>query len=110
MINSNSLLAYERIDLTKGQKKIYDVLKETGVGMTMNQICNALNCPKNALSGRFGELVRDGVLEVSKHLIENGSRVGVYSLKDRTQPNFESMRQDVINSWRKPIINSQSLF
>jgi predicted ArsR family transcriptional regulator len=88
---------------------VFDVVCEGG-GMTMQQVADSLGVGKNTISGRFGELVKDGVLEVKKHVIENGSRVGVYSLRDQTKPNFESMRQEVINSWRKPITNSQSLF
>jgi len=110
MINTNSLLAYRGLDLTKSQRKVFEAISESEVGMTMNQVANRLAVAKNAISGRFGELVKDGVLEVKKHVVENGSRVGVYSVKDQTRPDFESMRQDVINSWRKPIINSQSLF
>lgn len=109
MINTNSLLTYSKLDLSNGQRKVFDVVRESE-GMTMQQVADTLGVGKNKISGRFGELVKDGVLEVKKHVIENGSRVGVYVLRDQTQPNFESMRQEVINSWRKPIINSQSLF
>lgn len=108
-MNTNSLLAYSKLNLTKGQRKVYEMVCESG-GMTMKQVADALIVEKNTISGRFGELVKEGVLEVKSHVIENGSRVGVYRIKEN-KTNFEEMRQELINSWRKPVINSDaSLF
>jgi len=110
-MNTNSILAYKKLDLTKAQAKVYDAIRALGEA-SMNSVSYYLGVPKNTISGRFGEMVRDGSIEVVRKTVENGSTVGVYRIKKRNEPNWEEMRQKTINSWSKPdvITNSEGLF
>lgn len=101
MTNTNSLMAYRSLDLTNAQKMVFEAVSSSEVGMTMNQVANALKRQKNAISGRFGELVKAGHLEVFKHVVENGSRVGVYRVKKKEVSNMEWYRQKTINIIRQ---------
>ena len=95
MVNPNSLLAYEKLDLSRGQLAVVSVFERNDEKLTMNQVSNALNRPKNAISGRFGELVAMGVLQVVGHAIENGSRVSIYELKKKREPDWQKMTRQV---------------
>ncbi|HNQ31705.1 MAG TPA: hypothetical protein PKJ68_04450 [Candidatus Woesebacteria bacterium] len=101
MINQNSLLAYQSLDLTKSQKRVYEVLASTDKGMSMQQVANELKTEKHKISGRFGEMVKDGFIEVAEHVIENGSRVGVYRVKKKKTSVMEWYRQEVVNQIRQ---------
>lgn len=103
-INQNSLLAYSKLNLTKGQMRVYEVVRGSE-GMTMQRVADVLMVGKNTISGRFGELVKEGVLEVKSHTIENGSRVGVYTLKKKEEPDWDAMRLRAIEKQRATITN-----
>lgn len=94
-MNTNSILAYENLDLTKAQAKVYDALRILGEA-SMNRVSEYLGVPKHTISGRFGEMVRDGSIEVCRKTMENGSTVGVYRIKKKNEPNWEEMRQKAI--------------
>lgn len=94
-MNTNSILAYESLDLTKAQAKVYDAISTLSEA-SMNRVADYLGVPKNTISGRFGEMVRDGALEVCRKTIENGSTVGVYRIKKKNEPNWEEMRKKAL--------------
>lgn len=100
-MNSNSLTAYQSLDLTKGQRKVFEAISSSEVGMTMKQVSDRLATQKNAISGRFSELVKDGFIEVCGHTIENDSKVGVYRVKKKEVSRMEWYRQRTINMIRQ---------
>lgn len=94
-MNTNSILAYEKLDLTRAQARVFDAIASIGEA-SMNRVAEYMRVPKNTISGRFGEMVRDGSIEVCRKTVENGSTVGVYRIKRKSEPNWEEMRKKAV--------------
>lgn len=79
MIHSNSLDAYDKVDLNKNQQLVYDTLWEMAQG-TNAEIANKLNWPINRVTPRIKEL-RDKdkvIFVVNRNCFITGSKASVW--------------------------------
>ena len=67
-MNKNSLTAYDNISatghLTRCQLAIIGAMRLLKVPVTMHQVADYMGVQLNTISGRFGELVREGQIKV----------------------------------------------
>lgn len=67
--NTQSIAANKKVGKMRDRAKIIEFLKANGKGYS-KQIARNLDKPLNTLSGRFSELLRDGVIERTGEVVE----------------------------------------
>ena len=80
--NANSVAAHNRIagKLPEMQRIVFDVIDASGaIGVSLSEICAALERPPNAISGRITELKKSGLItKTGCRINPQGNRESIY--------------------------------